>query len=161
MQTTDVAAFAAALPPARALLGLDLGTKLIGLAASDDLRLIASACGTVRRTARTADIAALCALAAKRSAGGVVLGYPVNLDGSLGPRAQATRAFGRALQEAMQRPLLYWDERHSTSAALRLLREAELSRARRAAAVDRMAAAYILQGALDAMRFAATRSAPD
>ena len=145
----DPAAFFAALPPMGAIAGLDLGTKTIGVAMSDRLRSVATPVETICRTKFTADAAALLALLEAREAGAIVLGLPRNMDGSEGPRAQSTRAFARNLAGLLPLPLAFWDERLSTMAAERALIEADTSRARRAQVIDHVAAAYILQGALD------------
>lgn len=137
------------LPARGALIGLDLGTKTIGVAASDPDRRIATAVETVRRTAFTADAQRLLALAAERAAVGFVLGLPINMDGSEGPRAQATRAFARNLAKLTDLTIALWDERLSTAAVERELIAADVSRARRAAVIDQHAAMFILQGALD------------
>ncbi len=149
--TVDIAAFAAALPPSGALLGLDLGTKTIGLALSDPGRRIATPLFTIQRTKFTADATQLLAAVAKHAVAGLVLGLPLNMDGSEGPRAQATRAFARNLAKLTGLPILFWDERLSTAAVTRTLIDADASRRRRGEVVDKMAAAYILQGALDRM----------
>ena len=141
--------FAALLAPGRALMGLDLGTRTIGVAVSDTWRRIASPLETVRRTKFGADAAALLALAAARGIGGLVLGLPRNMDGSEGPRAQSTRAFARNLAGLTELPITFWDERLSTVAAERALLEADASRKRRAEVIDHVAAGYILQGLLD------------
>jgi putative Holliday junction resolvase len=141
--------FAAALPRTGALFGLDLGTQTIGIAASDGLRRVASPLTTIRRRKFTLDAAALLALAAERAIVGLVLGLPRNMDGSEGPRAQATRAFARNLSALTVIPIGFWDERLSTVAAERALLEADTSRKRRAEVIDQVAAGYILQGALD------------
>ena len=136
--------------PARgALIGLDLGTKTIGVAVSDPDRRLATGVETVRRTTFTADAARLLALAAERRAVGCVLGLPINMDGTEGPRAQATRAFARNLAQRTELPIALWDERLSTAAVERDLIAADASREKRAAVIDQHAAAYILQGALD------------
>ncbi|WP_395829337.1 Holliday junction resolvase RuvX [Elstera sp.] len=140
------------------LLGLDLGTKTIGLAISDGLGLSATPVETIRRTKFTADAEALLKLCKARDVGGLVLGLPVNMDGSEGPRAQSTRTFIDNLSEKTALPMALWDERLSTVAVTRLMLEADLSRARRAEIVDKMAAAYILQGALDRLRALAGRA---
>ncbi len=137
------------LPPGRPLIGLDLGTRTIGLALSDRLRRIASPLHTLRREKFTVDAAAILALAAEREAAGFVLGLPVNMDGTEGPRAQSTRAFARNLSALTPLPVAFWDERLSTVAAERALLEADLSRKRRAEVIDAVAAGYILHGALD------------
>ena len=131
------------------LLGLDLGTKTIGVAVSDGIRLTATGLETVRRTKFTADAQKLIAHIAARGIAGVVLGLPRNMDGSEGPRAQSTRAFARNLASLITQPIVFWDERLSTVAVERTLLEADSSRKRRAEVVDKLAAAYILQGALD------------
>lgn len=135
------------------LLGLDVGTKTIGLALSDVMRQIATPLETIRRTKFQADAARLFALAKEHGAGGLVIGFPLNLDGSEGPRAQSTRAFARNLAPLTALPMAFWDERLSTAAAERALLEADASRKRRAELIDKMAAAYILQGALDRMNY--------
>jgi putative Holliday junction resolvase len=141
-----------ALPPTGPLLGLDLGEKTIGLALSDTRRQIASPLLTIRRTRFRADAAALLAEAKRHAVVGLVIGLPLNMDGSEGPRAQATRAFARNLAPLTPLPIAFWDERLSTAAVTRTLIDADASRARRAALVDKLAAAYILQGALDRLR---------
>ncbi len=141
--------FAAALPPRRALMGLDLGTKTIGVAVSDSLLGIATPVSTVKRKKFGIDAEALLQMIAARHIGGVVLGLPRNMDGSEGPRAQSTRAFARNFTRLCPLPIAYWDERLSTVAAERALLEADTSRARRAEVIDHVAAGYILQGALD------------
>jgi len=145
----DPAAFAAALAPGRALIGLDLGTRTIGVAVSDTNRRIASPLETIRRSKFSADARALLALAEARAIGGFVLGLPRNMDGSEGPRAQSTRAFARNLAALTPAPLTFWDERLSTVAAERALLEADTSRRRRAQVIDHVAAGFILQGLLD------------
>ena len=131
------------------LIGLDLGTKTIGVAASDPDRRLASGVETVARTNFTADAHRLLALAAERKAIGFVLGLPVNMDGTEGPRAQSTRAFARNFAKLTDLPIALWDERLSTAAVERDLIAADVSRKKRAAVIDQHAAAYILQGALD------------
>jgi putative Holliday junction resolvase len=136
--------------PARgALIGLDLGTKTIGVAASDPDRKLATGVETVARSKFTEDAARLIALAAERNAIGFVLGLPLNMDGSEGPRAQSTRAFARNFSKLTELPIALWDERLSTAAVERELIAADMSRARRDAVIDQHAAAFILQGALD------------
>ena len=137
------------LPRGVRLMGLDLGTKTIGLALSDVDRRIASPLETIRRTKFTADAEALLKLAAKHGVGALVIGLPLNMDGSEGPRVQATRAFSRNLAQKTDLPQFFWDERLSTAAVTRTLLEADASRARRSELVDKMAAAYILQGVID------------
>ncbi|MFV0473146.1 MAG: Holliday junction resolvase RuvX [Pikeienuella sp.] len=145
----DLAEIKAALAPGRPLFGLDLGTKTIGVAISDTRRSVASPTEVIRRTKFTADAAALLALAESRAAAGFILGLPRNMDGSEGPRCQSTRAFARNLSRLTPLPIGFWDERLSTVAVERTLLEADQSRKRRAEVVDKMAAAFILQGALD------------
>jgi len=137
------------LPARGALIGLDLGTKTIGVAASDPDRRLATGVTTVARTAFSADAAKLLALAAERSAVGFVLGLPINMDGSEGPRAQSTRAFARNFSNLTGLAVALWDERLSTAAVERELIGMDVSRARRAEVIDEHAAIFILQGALD------------
>jgi putative Holliday junction resolvase len=140
----------APLWPARgSLLGLDLGTKTIGVASSDPDRRLAAGVETVARKTFTADARRLLTLAAERSAVGFVLGLPINMDGTEGPRAQSTRAFARNFAKLTELPIALWDERLSTAAVERELIAIDMSRARRAEVIDQHAAAYILQGALD------------
>jgi putative Holliday junction resolvase len=131
------------------LLGLDLGTKTIGVATSDPDRRLATGVETIARTAFTADAARILALAAERRAVGFVLGLPVNMDGSEGPRAQSTRAFARNFARLTALPIAFWDERLSTAAVERELISADASRGKRKAVIDQHAAVYILQGAID------------
>ena len=140
---------AALLPPRARLIGGDLGTKTIGLALSDVERRIATPLITIERKKFTADAQQLIAQIAKFEAFALIVGLPLNMDGSEGPRAQATRAFLRNFSALSATPFALWDERLSTAAVNRALIEQDVSRARRAAVIDRMAAAYILQGALD------------
>ena len=141
---------AAALLPARgSLIGLDLGTKTIGVAASDPDRRIAAPVETIARKRFGLDAARILELAAERRTVGIVLGLPINMDGSEGARAQATRAFARNLARLTDLPIALWDERLSTAAVERALIAADASRAKRKAVIDQHAAAYILQGALD------------
>lgn len=137
------------LPPRARLMGIDLGTKTIGLALSDVEHRIATPLETIRRVKFTPDAQALAKLAERHAVGALVIGLPLNMDGSEGPRAQATRTFARTLKPILDRPVLFWDERLSTVAVTRTLLAADASRAKRADNVDKMAAAYILQGALD------------
>jgi putative Holliday junction resolvase len=136
----------------RRLIGIDAGTRTIGLALSDVTRTIASALETIRRTKFTADADRLLALAREHAVAGLVLGLPVNMDGSEGPRAQSARAFARNLNKLSALPILLWDERLSTAAAERTLLEADASRKRRGEVIDKLAATIILQGALDRLR---------
>ncbi len=137
------------LPPRGALLGLDLGTKTIGVAASDPDRRLAAGVTTIMRTSFTADAQKLIALAQARRAVGFVLGLPINMDGSEGPRAQSTRAFARNFEKMAGLPIALWDERLSTVAVERDLIAADASRAKRRDVIDEHAAIFILQGALD------------
>jgi putative Holliday junction resolvase len=142
----------AALPRGDRLLGFDLGTKTIGLAMSDVERSLATPLETLPRGKFTKDAERIRSHVERYRVGGFVVGLPVNMDGSEGPRAQATRAFMRNLARILPLPVAFWDERLSTAAVERALIDADASRARRAEVVDRMAAAYILQGALDRIR---------
>ena len=137
------------LPAHARLLGLDLGSKTIGLALSDLERQIASPLETIQRVKFGLDAAALLKIAEKHQVAGLVIGLPLNMDGTEGPRVQSTRAFVRNLIPLTDLPIVFWDERMSTLAVTRTLLDADASRAKRAAVVDKMAAAYILQGALD------------
>ena len=141
--------FAAALPRDRAVAGLDLGEKTIGVAVSDRRLSVATPLETIRRKKFTLDAAGLLAICAKREIGGLILGLPMNMDGSEGPRCQSTRAFARNLERLSDLPIGFWDERLSTVAAERALLEADTSRKRRSEVIDHVAAGYILQGALD------------
>jgi putative Holliday junction resolvase len=136
-------------PTRGALIGIDLGTKTIGVAVCDPDRKLAAGVETIARKNFTADAKRLLQLTAERRAVGFVLGLPINMDGSEGPRAQSTRAFARNLAKLTELPIALWDERLSTAAVERELIAADASRARRAAVIDQQAAAYILQGALD------------
>lgn len=140
---------ASQLPPRGALIGLDLGTKTIGVAVCDPDRKVATAVETVARTNFTKDAARVLALAAERNAAGFVLGLPINMDGSEGPRAQSTRAFARNFAKLTELPIGLWDERLSTAAVERELIGHDVSRARRAEVIDQHAAMFILQGAID------------
>jgi putative pre-16S rRNA nuclease len=147
---SDLATFAALLPMRGRLAGLDVGTKTIGIAICDSMWTIASPAETIRRAKFSVDRALLRDLIAKQQVKGLVIGLPLNLDGSDSPRTQSVRAFARNLAE-LALPTLLWDERWSTAAVTRTLIAADASRARRAELVDKMAAAYILQGAIDAL----------
>jgi len=149
--TTATADFRDALPEAGRLLGLDVGTKTIGTALCDAGWTIATPAGLIRRTKFSKDMAALDALAKAQAAVGLVIGLPLNLDGTDSQRTQSVRAFARNLETPLGLPILLWDERWSTQAVTRTLIDADASRARRAELVDKMAAAYILQGAIDAL----------
>ncbi|HTJ65151.1 MAG TPA: Holliday junction resolvase RuvX [Alphaproteobacteria bacterium] len=150
-------ALKALLTPGKRLIGLDLGEKTIGVAISDPGLTIASPIDTIRRTKFTEDVKQLVRMIAGREVGGIVIGLPINMDGTEGPRCQSVRHFGQNLLAradllGMQPEIAFWDERMSTVAIQRLLvSEADMSRGKRAQAVDKMAAAYILQGALDAL----------
>ena len=137
------------LPPRGALIGLDLGSKTIGVAASDPDRRVAAPIETISRQRFNLDARRILDLAAERRVAGLVLGLPINMDGSEGPRAQATRAFARNLARLTELPIALWDERLSTAAVERALIAADASRAKRKSVIDQHAAAYILQGALD------------
>ena len=154
---TTIEELAAQLPKKGRLMGLDLGTKTIGLALSDVERRLASPLDTIRRVKFSADAEILLKRLKEFEVLALVIGLPLNMDGSDGPRVQATRAFMRNLSKLSPAPYVYWDERLSTAAVTRELISRDVSRAKRAEVVDRMAAAYILQGALDRLaRFAAT-----
>ena len=146
------------LAPGSRLAGLDLGTKTIGIALSDPGLRIATPFHTIRRTKFGKDTAELLALCAREKVGGLVLGLPINMNNTEGPRAQATRAFLRNLAPLTDVPVVLWDERLSTAAAERAMIEADLSRKKRAQKIDAAAAAFILQGALD--RLARVRAGP-
>jgi len=149
MVLDDFDAFVAALPTHGPLMGLDLGTKTIGVALSDVLRGVATPTETVKRKKFSLDAARLLDIIAARQVSGIVLGLPRNMDGSEGPRCQSTRAFARNLAQLTELPIGFWDERLSTVAAERALLEADTSRKRRAELIDNVAASYILQGVLD------------
>jgi len=140
-----------ALPPRAPILGLDLGTKTIGVAISDLTRQIASPLETIARRKFADDAQRLIHLAKREKAGLIVLGLPLNMNGSEGPRAQSTRAFARNLTRQIDIPIVFWDERLSTAAVERVLIAADQSRAKRGAVIDKLAAAYILQSALDSV----------
>lgn len=141
--------FAAALPPFQAIAGLDLGTVTIGVAVSDTLLSVATPLETIKRKKFGVDAEKLLKILKDRNVGAIVLGLPMNMDGSEGPRCQSTRAFARNLSQLTDLPIGYWDERLSTVAAERALLEADTSRKRRSEVIDHVAASYILQGALD------------
>lgn len=144
--------FKAMLPAIARLIGIDAGTKTLGLALSDVTRMIASPLETIRRTKFKHDAARLLTLMDEHKVAGLVLGLPANLDGSEGPRAQSTRQLAKNLNALSPVPILLWDERLTTAAAERMLIGADTSRKRRAEVVDKLAATLILQGALDRMR---------
>lgn len=151
-EPAEVALFADRLPDHGRLLGLDPGTKTIGVAVSDRTRMVASGVETIRRTKFKADGARLNELIAELGAVGIVMGLPFNMDGSEGPRAQSVRAFTRNLAAVTTLPLQFWDERLTTAQAERTLLEADASRKRRAEVIDQMAAGIILQAVLDRLR---------
>ena len=153
MIAAGIKAFREALPEGGRLLGLDVGTKTIGVAFCDDRWTIATAAELVRRTKFARDLAIIEDLIAAQRVAGIVIGLPLNMDGSESPRTQSTRAFARNMS-SLGLPILLWDERWSTQAVTRTLIDADASRARRAELVDKMAAAYILQGAIDALTMA-------
>jgi putative Holliday junction resolvase len=153
MPIIDILDLPAALPSLTPVLGLDLGEKTIGVAVSDLTRTIASPLVLIRKTKFTDEANQLFKLMADRGAGGVVIGLPVNMDGTEGVRCQSNRAFARNLLRLKDLPIAFWDERLSSAAVNRMLiQEADLTRKKRAEVVDRAAAAYILQGALDRLR---------
>ncbi len=149
MTTDDIAEFLKSARPRTALMGLDLGTKTIGVAISDTRRRVATPILTVKRTKFGKDAEALLAIITDRNIGGIILGLPMNMDGSEGARCQSTRAFARNFERLCPLPISFWDERLSTVAAERALLEADTSRKRRAELIDHVAASYILQGVLD------------
>jgi putative Holliday junction resolvase len=148
----DICEFTKALQNFKALAGLDLGTKTIGVSVSDHLGTVATPLETIKRTKFTLDAARLIEICKGRDIGGLVLGLPRNMDGSEGPRSQSTRAFARNLSAKIALPITFWDERLSTVAAEKALLEADTTRKRRSEVIDHVAAAYILQGALDRLR---------
>jgi putative Holliday junction resolvase len=150
MPVLDLIDLPAALPSKSPIMGLDLGSKTVGVAVSDTSLMIASPLALIRRTKFTQDAEALFALMTTRGATGLIIGLPVNMDGTEGPRCQSVRAFARNLLRSRDTPIAFWDERLSSAAVNRvLIREADATRGRRAEVVDKMAAAWILQGALD------------
>ena len=150
--TSDIEDFLSLLLPQGRLLGLDVGEVTIGLALSDAGRMIATPLHTIERKKFTTDMQSLQETIAKHAVGGLVIGYPVNMDGSLGPRTQSTRTFASNLKKHIALPILLWDERMTTMAVERMMIEADMSRKRRAELVDKLAASYILQGVLDRLR---------
>ena len=151
-QDISPAEMKARLAPEQRVLGLDLGSKTIGLALSDTSLRIATPLQTIRRSKFATDSQQLMAIVREHDIGALVLGLPLNMDGSEGPRVQSTRAFARNMARITDIPIIFWDERLSTVAVTRTLLEADRSRKRRAELVDKMAAAYILQGALDSLK---------
>ncbi len=158
MAIVPLAQLKAALPRGARLLGLDVGEKTVGLAVCDPGLMVASPVETLRRGKFTADAQKLRRLVEERQVGGLVVGLPVNMDGSEGPRCQSVRQFAANLLDHLDLPIAFWDERLSTAAVTRTLLEADMSRKRRAEVVDKMAAAYILQGAIDALSRSASES---
>jgi putative Holliday junction resolvase len=156
LSVLDLASFAATLPPGARLLGFDLGEKAIGVALSDTSRAIATPMETLPRGKFSTDVVKLEKIIAEHKVGGIVIGLPLNMDGTDGPSAQSARAFARNLAARIDLPIVLWDERLSTVAVTRTLLDADASRTRRAEVVDKMAAAYILQGALDRIRYIGT-----
>ena len=148
----NIPALRANRPPRSCLIGLDLGDKTIGVAVSDDTLRIASPLDTLRRGKFTRDAARLMEIVSAYTVGGIVIGLPVNMDGTEGPRCQSARQFGANLAEKTDIPIAFWDERMSTQAMERHLIAQDVSRRRRAEVIDKMAAQYILQGALDFLR---------
>jgi putative Holliday junction resolvase len=161
MTTLTIEDLAATLQPGQAVAGLDLGTKTIGLAMSDLGRRLATPRTVLRRTKFTQDAIALLDFAAKEKVAAFIIGLPVNMDGTAGPRVQATRAFVRGMAEKTMLPFVYWDERLSTVAAERALISMDVSRAKRADRIDSAAASFILQGALDRLSSIGRRDNPD
>jgi putative holliday junction resolvase len=150
---TEIERIRAELKSGQRLLGLDIGSKTIGLALSDVSAMLASPAETIRRTKFTKDVVRLKEIIAEEDVGGLVLGLPVSMDGTEGPRCQSTRDFATNLLQHIDLPIAFWDERLSTAAVQRvLIKEADMTRKRQGEVVDKMAAAYILQGALDAMK---------
>lgn len=141
-----------AIPATGKILGLDLGTKTIGVAVSDGMRYSATPLETIKRTKFTQDAERIIQLVAENNVVALILGLPLNMDGTEGPRVQSTRAFARNLSQKLDLPIAFWDERLSTAAVTRMMIDADLRRDRRAEVVDKLAASYILQGALDRLR---------
>ena len=153
----DLATFAGAVGDGKRVMGVDLGSKTIGVAVSDRTWMVATPVETIRRTKFSKDIDVFLALVAERKAHGLVIGLPINMDGTEGPRVQSTRAFADNVAKHTDMPITFWDERLSTAAVTRTLLEADSSRKRRGEVVDKMAAAYILQGALDRLSVLKTK----
>jgi len=152
LAVVDITALRVALAPNARLIGLDLGEKTIGIALSDTRLTVATPMETFRRGKFSVDVVKLDKIIAEQNVGGLVVGLPLNMDGSDGPSAQSARAFARNFAARSALPVLLWDERLSTAAVTRTLLDADASRKRRGEVVDKMAAAYILQGALDRLR---------
>lgn len=155
MAQVDLPGLKAAIVPGKRLLGFDLGEKTIGLALSDTMLTVATPLETLKRGKFSVDAVVIESLIHKHGVGGLVIGLPLNMDGTDGPSAQSARAFGRNFAARTELPIVFWDERLSTAAVTRTLLEADSSRKRRSEVVDKMAAAYILQGALDRLRMIA------
>lgn len=149
---THINELLAVLAPNQRLAGLDVGEKTIGIAISDAMHIIASPLLTIRRSKFNKDVETLRQLIKERNIGGFVIGYPINMNGTEGPRCQSIRQFAKNCTQALAIPMFLWDERLSSSAVERMMIEADLSRARRAELVDKLAASYILQGALDSKK---------
>ena len=143
--------FAGSISKDKALMGLDLGSKTIGVAISDSLKTVATPLMTIKRTKFSEEVATLFKLISERDLSGIILGLPKNMDGSEGARCQSTRAFARNINKFQDFPITFWDERLSTVAAKKALLEADITRKRRSEVIDHVAASYILQGALDRM----------
>ena len=152
MITDNITEFVQALPPLSPLIGLDLGTKTIGIAVSDTFLSVATPLETIKRKKFSIDAEAVIAIINTRGIAGMVLGLPRNMDGSEGPRCQATRAFARNFERLHDMPIAFWDERLSTVAAEKALLEADTTRKRRSEVIDHVAASYILQGTLDRIK---------
>ena len=149
----DIRALQAQLKNRQRLLGIDPGTKTIGLALSDYMLMVATPMETIKRKKFTTDIIRLKEIVEEQNVGGFVIGLPINMDGTEGPRCQSVRAFTKNLEQNFDIPMAFWDERLSTASVERTLIKADVSRAKRAEVIDKMAASYILQGALDAIGF--------
>jgi len=149
---SSIAELKGCLAQGERLLGLDVGKKTIGLALSDTTLTVASPLETIRRGKFASDVERIRRIVAEQGIGALVVGLPINMDGSEGPRCQSVRQFAKSLLERLTLPLAFWDERLSTAAVMRTLIEADMSRKRRRETIDKLAAAYILQGALDAAR---------
>ena len=152
MPVLTIEEFAGQMPPRSTVAGIDLGTKTIGVAVSDPSLSLASPRPVIMRKKFSLDAELLLAILAREKSVGLIVGFPVNMDGSEGPRVQSTRAFVRNLMPKLEIPIIYWDERLSTVAAERALLEMDVSRAKRAERIDSAAASFILQGALDRLR---------
>jgi putative Holliday junction resolvase len=149
MPVIDLSDIKSTLKPGQRLMGLDVGTKTIGIALSDTSFMVATSLMTIKRTKFTKDVEELFRLMDENNVGGLVIGLPVNMDGTEGPKSQSIRHFGKNIMDRREMPVSYWDERWSTQAVTRTLLDADASRKRRGEVVDKLAASYILQGALD------------